>query len=98
MINLKCVAVYLEPLFIKHGIKRAIVFGSYAKGTASENSDIDIVIDSKGLLDGINFFTAQYELSKALPVKSDIYEQMEIKEGSALHSEIIKYGVVIYEQ
>jgi len=98
MIDLKCIADYLEPLFIKHGVKRAVVFGSYAKGTASENSDIDIVIDSKGLLDGINFFTAQYELSKALPVKSDIYEQMEIKEGSALQSEINKFGVTIYER
>jgi len=88
----------LEPLFIKHSIVRAIVFGSYAKGTATENSGIDIVIDSHGFLNGINFFTAQHELSNALPVKSDIYEQIEIKEGSALQAEILKYGVAIYER
>ena len=88
----------LEPLFIKHDVVRAIVFGSYAKGTATEDSDIDIVIDSNEHLDGMNFFTAQHELSKALPIKSDIYEQMEIKAGSGLESEILKYGVVIYER
>ncbi|MBQ3275309.1 nucleotidyltransferase domain-containing protein [Candidatus Saccharibacteria bacterium] len=29
----------------KYGIKNAYLFGSYAKGTANESSDIDIVID-----------------------------------------------------
>ena len=62
MIDLQTIKIQLEPLFKKHGVVRAIVFGSYAKGTATENSDIDIVIDSDGLLDGMNFFTAQYEL------------------------------------
>ena len=98
MIDLQGVKILLEPLFIKHGIVRAIVFGSYANGTATEKSDIDIVIDSNGYLDGINFFTAQYELSKMLTIKSDIYELMEIKEGSALQNEIRKHGVVIYER
>ena len=98
MIDLQTIKIQLEPLFIKHGVVRAIVFGSYAKGTATENSDIEIVIDSDGLLDGMNFFTAQYELSQALPIKSDIYEQIEIKEDSGLQSEILKHGVIIYER
>ena len=98
MIDLQSIKTRLEPIFIKHGIVRAIVFGSYAKGTATEKSDIDLVIDSNGYLDVINFFTAQYELSKMLTVKSDIYELMEIKEGSALQNEIQKHGVVIYER
>lgn len=29
----------------KYGIKNAYLFGSYAKGTANESSDIDIIID-----------------------------------------------------
>ena len=98
MIDLQNIKTQLEPLFVKHGIVRVIVFGSYAKGTATENSDIDMVIDSGGLLDGMNFFTAQYELSQALPINSDIYEQIEIKEGSGLQSEILKHGVIIYER
>ena len=98
MIDLQSIKTQLEPLFIKHGVVRAIVFGSYAKGIATEGSDIDMVIDSKGFLNGMNFFTAQYELSQAIPIKSDIYELMEIKEGSGLQSEILKQGVVIYER
>ena len=61
MIDLQSIKTQLEPLFVKHGIVRVIVFGSYAKGTSTENSDIDLVIDSAGFLRGINFFTAQAE-------------------------------------
>ena len=41
----------LTPIFQKYGVKRAVLFGSYGKGTATANSDIDLMVDSglKGL-------------------------------------------------
>ena len=33
----------LHPVFEKHGINKAILFGSVAKGTSTKNSDIDIL-------------------------------------------------------
>ena len=98
MIDLQSIKTQLEPLFIKHGVVRTIVFGSYAQGVATENSDIDMVIDSNGFLDGINFFVAQAEIAQSLPIESDIFELREIKEGSKMQSEILKSGVVIYER
>ena len=98
MIDLQSIKTQLEPLFIKHGVVRAIVFGSYSKGTATESSDIDIVIDSNGFLGGINFFIAQAEMAQALPIESDIFEMREIKEGSKMQSEILRSGVIIYER
>ena len=98
MIDLHDIKTLLEPIFIKHGIIRAIVFGSYAKGTATEQSDIDIMIDSAGYLRGINYFDVQAELERALPIASDIFEKREVKEGSKMEAEIAKSGVVIYER
>lgn len=98
MIDLHAIQTQLEPIFIKHGVVRAIVFGSYAKGTASEGSDIDMVIDSNGNLDGINFFIAQAELAQAIPIESDIFELREIKKGSKMLTEILNTGVVLYER
>lgn len=33
------------PIGKAYGVKRIYLFGSYAKGTANENSDIDLLIE-----------------------------------------------------
>ena len=37
----------------KYNIKSAYLFGSYAKGNANENSDVDIIIDDDGNIKGL---------------------------------------------
>ena len=44
----------LKPVFAAHNVKKAILFGSYAKESARENSDVDILVDSG--LKGLAFF------------------------------------------
>ena len=36
----------LFPVFARYNIKRAILFGSYVKGLANGNSDVDLLLDS----------------------------------------------------
>ncbi|MDD5544823.1 MAG: nucleotidyltransferase domain-containing protein [Acidobacteriia bacterium] len=36
--------VRLEPLFVKHHVLRAIVFGSFARGDVSRHSDLDLIV------------------------------------------------------
>jgi len=50
----------LAPVFMRYGIQKAVLFGSYGKGTATEKSDIDLLVDSGlrglrfvGLLDDV---------------------------------------------
>ena len=46
------------PIAKKYGIDSMSLFGSYARGEATENSDVDFYIDKgdiKGLLDYIGF-------------------------------------------
>jgi predicted nucleotidyltransferase len=42
--QLEQLAVQLRPIFEKHHILRAIVFGSLARGEASRRSDVDLLI------------------------------------------------------
>jgi len=46
----------LLPIFNVYPIRKAILFGSYAKENATELSDVDLVIDSEGKIRGIDFF------------------------------------------
>ena len=37
----------------KYGIKNAYLFGSYAKNTANEDSDVDLIIDDNGNIESL---------------------------------------------
>ena len=36
----------LHPVFVKHNVKKAVLFGYYVKGLANKNSDVDLLLDS----------------------------------------------------
>ena len=46
----------LYPVFSSAPVYKAILFGSYAKGNATNKSDVDIYVDSHGELRGFNFY------------------------------------------
>lgn len=35
----------IQPIAVEYGLKRIYLFGSFAKGTANEESDIDLLIE-----------------------------------------------------
>jgi len=96
MISIDEITRVITPIIEPSPVKRVTLFGSYAKGTNTPSSDIDMVIDSDGQLTGIDFFVLTSKLTKALPIESDIYEQREIKINSPMYNEITQEGVVIY--
>ena len=56
----------------EYGAERIYLFGSYAKGTATSDSDVDLRID-KGLIRGlIQLAGLQMELEKLLRTKVDL--------------------------
>ena len=46
--SLTQIGEYVKPIAEKYKIPSVYVFGSYAKGEATEDSDIDILIDRSG--------------------------------------------------
>ena len=38
----------VTPVAMKYGLKSVYLFGSYARGTATEDSDVDLFIDTTG--------------------------------------------------
>ena len=67
------------PLLRAYGVKKAGIFGSYARGEQKENSDIDILVkisDETGLLEIIRL---KRMLQKAVKRKVDLVEYETIR-------------------
>lgn len=63
----------------KHGVKRAGIFGSYVRGEARKDSDIDILVEVKKDLSLLDFVGIQLELEERLRRKVDLVEYSTIK-------------------
>ena len=95
MLKVETIRSRLLPVFSSYNIKSAFLFGSYAKGLATEKSDIDLVVDSK--LRGLNFFAFIEDVREALDEKEvDVFDVTHINEGSKVLQEVKATGVKIY--
>ena len=63
----------------KYGIKNAYLFGSYARGEANENSDVDIIIDRGDIKTFDDFADFRYELVNALGTDVDLITTVSVK-------------------
>lgn len=97
MLSIEEIKSYIIPVVEKYPIKRVILFGSYARGDASDKSDIDLVVESGGKMRNSKIFTLGGDLLMVLPVRVDVYDILEIKESSPLYNSIRKDGIIIYE-
>ncbi len=88
----------LQPVFSREPVYRVILFGSYAKGTATANSDVDLVIDSKGKLIGLGFYRVLEAVVNKLNMDVDMLEISQIGTDSPLWDAIEKDGIVIYDR
>ena len=86
----------LSPIFVAYGVKSAVLFGSYAKGSATPRSDVDLLVDSG--LRGLAFFGLLDSVASALDTPVDLIDTSQIERGSQIEQEVSKNGVSIFEQ
>lgn len=77
-----------------YGAKYAYLFGSYAKNTASEKSDVDLLISVD--VSGLKFFELVENLRDELNKKVDVLNIEQLNNNPALLQEILKDGIKIY--
>ena len=75
-----------------------MLFGSYAKGSASESSDIDLYMVSNGLITGLAFFDLKAKFEDAFNVGIDLLPDLDVIPDSPVDKQTNKYGVVVYER
>lgn len=81
-------------IFFGKDITYCYLFGSYAKGKAGEESDIDLLVSTS--ITGVMFYDLVEELRERLKKKVDILNQDQLKDNVELVNEILKDGVKIY--
>lgn len=88
------------PIAIKYNLKAVFLFGSYARGTANENSDIDLIIDTTGTeLDTLFKLGAVYEdLSNVFCKEIDMITVSSLEQPAIRESEITFRENVIRER
>lgn len=87
----------LQQFFIGRPIKKAYLFGSYARNEATKDSDLDILVELDHTQPiGMKFFTYQSELEDILHKKVDLVSD----EGLSRHVKpfIDQDKILIYER
>ena len=83
------------PIASSYGVKRLSLFGSYARGEATESSDVDILIDRSGMAGGWVMGGLYADMSEALGKELDLVTT-GIRDAAFLER-IKKDEVLLYE-
>lgn len=94
ILSIEKIKEIISPILAENDIELCILFGSYSRGTATEKSDIDLLIKTK--LKGLSFYGLFDQIKEALHKKIDLLRIEDLKDNSELLSEILRYGVRIY--
>jgi len=81
-------------VFEEYGVEYGYLFGSYAKGKATEKSDVDLLVSMP--VNGLKFFGLVEMLREELKKKVDVLDVAQLNHNAALVQEILRDGIKIY--
>lgn len=81
-------------VFKSYSVEYCYLFGSYSKGTATEASDVDLLISLP--VDGLKFYELLELLREKLKKKVDLLDVAQLTSNPMLVQEILRDGVKIY--
>ena len=77
-------------------ISKVVLFGSYARGEAEKNSDIDLVIFDSPSFKGMKVYSFIGELKEILKKDIDLFIDRNIVKNSKFYQNITTDGIDIY--
>ena len=89
--TLQDIKTKILPIIVAYGIKAVYVFGSYARGTATEESDIDLLIDTTGTSLTTMFRLGKLfdELQATLGKKIDLVTISALQQKHSMQSDVL---------
>ena len=89
------IAAMVKPLMEKYKVGELYLFGSYARGEATGDSDLDFLVYGGDQFKGTMIFALGEELRKLLNKNVDIYEIRELNEGSDFYRTVMREKVLV---
>ncbi len=94
ILSIKQIKDICSEIFGELEIEYCYLFGSYAKGKATELSDVDLLISTP--ISGIHFFDLVESIREGLKKKVDVLRLEQLNNNPDLVNEILKDGIKIY--
>ena len=85
----------IKALLVRYNAEYALLFGSYARGEETPDSDIDVVVFGGDNFKKSNIFAFAEELREALGKDADVFEISEVNKGTPFYDNLMKEGVKI---
>lgn len=95
MLTVNKIQSVVSKLGREYGINKAYLFGSYAKNQATDDSDVDLIIDKGDIHTFKDFFHFHKDLENELGTEVDILAESSIKPNFFNHikdDRILIYG------
>lgn len=70
----------ITPIAIQHNVEKVYLFGSYARGEATENSDVDLRVDGENLRTMVGWGNLYADLEERLRKQLDLLVTEELRE------------------
>lgn len=85
----------IKTLLVRYNAEYALLFGSYARGEETPDSDIDVVVYGGKNFKKSNIFAFAEELREMLGKNADVFEMCEINQGTPFYDNLMKEGIKI---
>lgn len=85
----------VKELLKRYNAEYALLFGSYARGEATPESDIDIVIIGGKNFVPRNIFALAEDLREMTGRDADVFEIREVNTGTPFYESVMKEGIRI---
>lgn len=94
ILTLEVIKKICTDILKEYNVEYMYLFGSYAKGNATETSDVDLLVSMP--VNGLAFYELIETLREKLRKKVDLLDIAQLNNNPKLVQEILKDGVKIY--
>ena len=85
----------VKPIAEKYNVEEIYLFGSYARGEATKDSDLDFLVFGGKSFKLTMIFALAEELREAFQKEVDVFEIHEVNMDSAYYSSIMKERLIV---